>query len=82
MTHKVEIRIREGLLERLRMNSGIKNDEAFAAAIGTSRATLFAVREERREPSLAFAVGVARAFGLGLSEVVEWKEVETESVAA
>lgn len=76
------IRVRPGLLERLKTNSGITNDDAFAGAIGTSRSTLVAVRDGNREPSIGFAVGVARAFGLGLSEVVIWEPATTDKTAA
>lgn len=73
------IRVKPGLLQRLKTNAGIANDEAFAKLVGTSRKTLVDVRDGHREPSLAFAVGVAKAFGLGLSEVVEWLPVESEA---
>lgn len=68
--------IRPGLLSRLKRNSGLNSDEAFAAAIGTSRQTLVDVRAGKREPSMAFAIGVAKAFGLGLGEVVTWDTQE------
>ncbi|VZH84155.1 helix-turn-helix transcriptional regulator [Corynebacterium rouxii] len=73
----VKIRIRDGLIERLRNMSGITSDEAFARTIGTSRSTLVDVKSGEREPSLAFAVGIAQAFGLGLSEIVVWESTET-----
>lgn len=74
------IRVKPGLLQRLKKNAGISSDEAFSDLIGTSRKTLVDVRDGHREPSIGFAVGVAKAFGLGLSEVVEWEN--TSSVAA
>lgn len=73
----VSIKIREGLIERLRAMSGITSDEAFARTIGTSRKTLIDVKNGEREPSLAFAIGIADAFGLGLSEIVVWDRGET-----
>ncbi|WCZ37828.1 helix-turn-helix transcriptional regulator [Corynebacterium jeddahense] len=77
------IKVRPGLLERLKENSGITSDEAFARTIGVSRQTLIATRNGEREPSIGFAVGVAQAFGLGLSEVVVWEdEQKTEAPAA
>lgn len=75
----VKIKIRDGLIDRLRNMSGITSDEAFARTIGTSRSTLVDVKTGEREPSLAFAIGIAQAFGLGLSEIVTW---ETETTAA
>lgn len=77
------IKVRPGLLERLKENSGITSDEAFARTIGVSRQTLIATRNGEREPSIGFAVGVAQAFGLGLSEVVVWEdERKAEAPAA
>lgn len=70
------IHVKPGLLSRLKTNAGIASDEAFAKLIGTSRSTLVEVRDGHREPSIGFAVGVAKAFGLGLSEVVQWEESE------
>lgn len=68
-----EVRVRPGLLNRLKENAGINSDEAFARLIGSSRATLDEVRKGNREPSMAFAIGVCKAFGLGLGEVVVWE---------
>nr|DAS61472.1 MAG TPA: SOS-response transcriptional repressor [Caudoviricetes sp.] len=82
MSEKLKIRIRPGLLERLKRISGITSDETFARAIGTSRATLVEIRAGRRVPSMPFAVGVASAFGLGLSEVVVWESEESAAPAA
>lgn len=76
------IRVRDGLLQRLKTNAGIANDEAFAQLIGTSRKTLVDVRDGHREPSIGFAVGVADAFGLGLSEVVVWEKSEQKEPEA
>ena len=70
------IQVKPGLLARLKTNAGIASDEAFANLIGTSRSTLVEVRSGDREPSIGFAVGVAKAFGLGLYEVVQWEEIE------
>lgn len=77
----VKIKIRDGLIDRLRTLSGITSDEAFARAIGTSRSTLADVKNGDREPSLAFAIGTADAFGLGLSEIVVWESTETADAA-
>lgn len=64
--------MREGLLDRLKIQSGIKSDDAFARLIGVSRATL-ARYKAGEEVSMRAAVGVALAFGLGLGEVVEMR---------
>ena len=68
VTQKVAI-IRPQLLKRLKENSGIVSDEAFARSFGASRSTLDRLREEC-EPSLRVAVGIAKAYGLGLGEVI------------
>ncbi|RYE43686.1 MAG: transcriptional regulator [Hyphomicrobiales bacterium] len=70
------VHVRPGLLERLKKNSGITTDEAFARTIGVSRATLARVRDQGEAPSMGFAVGVAKAFGLGLSEIVVWEDAK------
>lgn len=76
--------IRDGLLDRLKIQSGIKSDDAFARLIGTSRATL-ARYKAGEEVSMRVAVGVAVAFGLGLGEVVEMRipaALQPEAVGA
>ena len=64
--------IRDGLLDRLKAQAGIKSDDAFARLIGVSRASL-ARYKAGEEVSMRAAVGVAVAFGLGLGEVVEMR---------
>lgn len=74
--------IRSGLLDRLKLNSGIKSDEAFARMIGVSRATLGRLKAGE-EPTLRTVVGIAQAFGLALGEVVEIRaEDNTLAVAS
>lgn len=74
--------IRPGLLDRLKTNSGIRSDDAFAKLIGVSRATLQRYRDGE-EPSLRAVVGIADAFGLALGEVVVKPEpVDAEAVAS
>lgn len=79
---EVEARIKPGLLERLKRNAGINSDAAFAAAIGSSRATLDEVRRGSRAPSMGFAIGVCKAFGLGLGEVVDFDRDDTHEMRA
>lgn len=64
-----QVAIRAGLLDRLKKNSGVSDDESFARLIGVSRATLNRVRAGEA-PSMAFVAGVVKAFGLGFGEVV------------
>ena len=73
--------IRPGLLDRLQIHSGIKHDDAFAASIGVSRATLARLKEGD-QPSLATAIRIARTFGLGLGEVVEMVAPDPEHAEA
>lgn len=69
--------IRPGLLDRLKRNSGVADDESFARLIGTSRATLNRVRAGEA-PSMGFAAGIVTAFGLGFGEVVVLAEDDAE----
>lgn len=69
-TQGTAAQIRPGLLDRLKQNSGIRSDEAFARVIGVSRATLARLKAGE-EPTLRTVVGIAQAFGLALGEVVE-----------
>lgn len=73
--------IRPGLLDRLKTQSGIRSDEAFARTIGISRATLNRVKAGE-EPNLRTVIGIAQAFGLALGEVVVVSEREIEAVAS
>lgn len=62
--------IRPGLLDRLKAQSGIKSEEAFARLVGTTRQTIARLKNGE-EPSLRVSVGIATAFGLGIGEVIE-----------
>ena len=73
--------IRPGLLDRLKINNGIKSDEALARLMGISRATLSRYRSGE-EPSLRAIVNLSEAFGLALGEVVSKPEPEAERVAS
>lgn len=73
--------IRPGLLDRLKTQSGIRSDEAFARTIGISRATLNRVKAGE-EPNLRTVIGIAQAFGLALGEVVVVSEREIEAVTS
>lgn len=79
-TIQSRVAVRAGLLDRLKLQAGIKSDDAFARAIGISRTTLVRLRAGD-EPSIRAVVGIAQAFGLGLGEVVEVVEAD-EAVAA
>lgn len=73
----VAIRIKPGIVERLREVRGINSEDAFARLIGADRTTLRRVMNGS-QPSGAFIAGFCDAFGLGLGEAFEI--VRTESV--
>ncbi|MGK9222050.1 MULTISPECIES: helix-turn-helix domain-containing protein [unclassified Microbacterium] len=66
----VSIRIKPGLVERLRETRNIGSEEAFARLIGADRTTLRRV-VAGSQPSGAFIAGFCDAFGLGLGEAFE-----------
>lgn len=72
--------IRDGLLDRLKIQSGIKSDDAFARLIGVSRATLSRYKAGE-EVSMRAVVGIALAFGLGLGEVAEIRQPQAADLA-
>ncbi|WP_114587779.1 helix-turn-helix domain-containing protein [Microbacterium arborescens] len=75
------VTIRPGLLDRLKSNSGIRSDEAFARMIGVSRSSLARLKAGE-EPTLRAIIGISQAFGLGLGEVVLVVESAEEAVAS
>lgn len=75
------IRIREGLLERLRTLSGLKSDESQARLMGVSRATLHRINNGE-QPSAKFMAALCSTYGLGLGEAFEIAEGQEESAAA
>lgn len=72
------IRIKEGLLERLRETRKIASEEVQARMIGVDRATLRRI-DAGAQPSGSFQAGLCVAFGLGLGEAFE---VITEEVSS
>lgn len=66
----VSIRIKEGLIERLRENRGIASEEAFARLVGVERSTLRRIAAGST-PSGAFMASFCDAFGLGLGEAFD-----------
>ncbi|WP_226080780.1 helix-turn-helix transcriptional regulator [Mycetocola spongiae] len=67
---KQVLRVREGLLPRLREIRGLCSDEALAELIGVSRTTLYRA-ECGSAPSPALTLGICLAFGLSPGEVLE-----------
>lgn len=65
-----QIRVRPGLLSRLRKTTGIPSDEAQARMLGISRSTLHRL-ESGAQPSGAIMVAICATYGLGLGEAFE-----------
>lgn len=75
------IRIRAGLLERLRTLSGINSDDAQARMLGVDRATINRIKNGD-QPSAKFMAALCSSYGLGLGEAFEIYESHDEVVAA
>jgi len=78
MSHR--LRIKPGLLERLRTFSGITSDDAQARMLGVDRATINRIKNGE-QPSAKFMAALCSSYGLGLGEAFEVYEV-AEEVAA
>lgn len=66
----VEIRIKQGLVDRLRETRSILSEDAFARYIGVDRGTLRRV-VAGSQPSGTFIASFCTAFGLGLGEAFD-----------
>jgi transcriptional regulator with XRE-family HTH domain len=80
-TTVAKIQIRPGLLDRLKKNSGIQDDEAYARLIGVSRTTLDRIRKGD-EPGTRVLVGIAMAYGMSLGEFAKVVPEKTDDRAA
>ena len=74
----VFIRIKPGIINRLRETRSIGSEDAFARLVRTDRSTLRRIASGA-QPSGAFMAGFCDAFGLGLGEAFD---VVTEAAAA
>lgn len=63
-------------IRRLRFDHGEMTQEALAQACGVTRQTIIALEAGRYAPSLELAFRIARAFGVGVEDVFQWKETE------
>lgn len=61
-------------IRRLRFDRGEMTQEALAQACGVTRQTIIALEAGRYTPSLELAFRIARAFGVGVEDVFQWKE--------
>lgn len=64
----------ENAIRRLRFEHAEMTQEALAQACGVTRQTIIALEAGRYAPSLELAFRIARAFGVGVEAVFQWKE--------
>jgi transcriptional regulator with XRE-family HTH domain len=76
----VAIRIKPGIVQRLRETRGITSEDAFARLIRSERSTLRRI-EAGAQPSGSFMANFCDVFGLGLGEVFEIVPVTGVSVS-
>ena len=77
----VGVRIRPGLVERLRVAHGLPSEEVQARMMGVDRTTLRRIAAGA-QPSGAFMAQFCQAFGLGLGEAFEVFERRSSKAAA
>ncbi|MHB1058405.1 MAG: helix-turn-helix transcriptional regulator [Rhodanobacter sp.] len=63
----------DNLIRRLRFEHGEMTQQALADACGITRQTVIALEAGKYAPSLELAFRIARAFGVGVEEVFQWK---------
>ncbi len=63
-------------IRRFRFERGEMTQEALAQACGVTRQTIIALEAGRYAPSLELAFRIARAFGVGVEDVFQWKETK------
>lgn len=61
-------------IRRFRTERGEMTQEALANLCGVTRQTIIALEAGRYAPSLELAFRIARAFGVGVEDVFQWKE--------
>jgi putative transcriptional regulator len=61
-------------IRRLRFERGELTQQALADACGVTRQTVIALEAGKYAPSLELAFRIARAFGVGVEDVFQWKE--------
>ncbi len=63
----------ENRIRKLRFDHDEMTQEALAQRCGVTRQTIIALEAGRYAPSLELAFKIARAFGVGVEEVFQWK---------
>ncbi len=61
-------------IRRFRTERGEMTQETLANLCGVTRQTIIALEAGRYAPSLELAFRIARAFGVGVEDVFQWKE--------
>lgn len=61
-------------IRRLRFEQSEMTQEALANVCGVTRQTIIALEAGRYGPSLELAFRIARAFGVGVEDVFQWKD--------
>lgn len=63
----------DNAIRALRVVHGDMTQEALARECGVTRQTIIALEAGRYAPSLELAFRIARAFGVGVEDVFQWK---------
>lgn len=65
-------------IRRLRFENGEMTQEELARRAGCTRQTINAIEAAKYGPSLELAFKIARAFGVGIEEVFQYENSESE----
>ena len=63
----------DNAIRALRVMRGDMTQEALARECGVTRQTIIALEAGKYAPSLELAFRIARAFGVGVEDVFQWK---------
>ena len=64
----------DNIIRKLRFEHGEMTQQALADACGITRQTVIALEGGKYAPSLELAFRIARAFGVGVECVFQWKQ--------
>lgn len=64
----------DNVIRKLRFEHGEMTQQALADACGITRQTVIALEGGKYAPSLELAFRIARAFGMGVEDVFQWKK--------